>query len=189
MSVYIIDKDGEKAWNNTIFNIIKIYGGATCERQVKGYLSTSIAKSTFLPDDLQTIIQKLLPNEEAAEVKRRAATQIYNPGDVTKTTFFGYSASDITKIMNSAIQNAAAKALKGYFELNESLSTDTDQYYISSINGALKINDIPQKSIGNILNFTICLEHIVKAIAKYPPTVSAKEYIRVLNYSHHGSPE
>ena len=185
MSMYSTSNN-DKVWNNWIFSVIKKYGGKeSCKRTQSGVFSSSVISTHFKAEDLDIIIKKLLPNTKAIEIKNKITQQIYDPDTVPGDASFGYSASDITKIMNIAIQDSAFNAMNGGFE---TININGKSYYVSSASGDISIKQIPEQYHNSILNFTICLDDILNAINKYPPTVIAKEYVKLLNYVSHGRP-
>jgi len=108
---------------------------------------------------------------------------------------FGYSPSDITRIMQIAIGNASKRALGGLFK---KAKINGLEYYVSvpptdksrgerfALLYGLDVDLIPPKDRSTkVLNFSFCEEDMMYAIANYKPTVGIQDYMDLVRYSEY----
>ena len=142
---------------------------------------------------------RLAMNKRALEVikmiksnPRRLTTQ--DPEIANNMPRFGYSPSDITRIMQIAIGNSAKRALGGPFKKRE---IGNDWYYVSvapNDNRGDKTKyyvlgggkTIPKDEVSTrVLNFSFCVEDMRYAVENYKPTVGVQDYMDLVRYSEH----
>ncbi len=147
-----------------------------------------------MSQNAKEIIKKIKNNEEvdADEVS-----------DDDKDYWFGYSGSDIDKIMDIAIQSAASRALNSAFY---KIMIDKTSYYISTIptyksakytvtddaaqilNDAFNLNLTPLNNdqAERALNYSLCEADIEEAMKKYPSTIKNRSYVDLLLFEYQG---
>jgi hypothetical protein len=141
---YNTEKNGyDIVWNNDAFKSIKDYGEALCtdEETISGWISKTTKSVLKMVDaDFVRIFARdyekgLGMNEKARKVKEQIVKGEYvDPDTIDETYFFGYSASDVAKIMDTAVQFSASRALKGVFASTEVKLSEKDgvNYYVST---------------------------------------------------------
>lgn len=130
------------------------------------------------------------PTEEGKTVIEKIKSGEYvNPEDYKgQDPIFGYSASDIIKMMNIAVQSASFEALNGRFT---TLNFGKKKFYVSvpvssDLEPKLEIDEIPGNERDKVISFSLCVYHIQKAFKEYPTTIRNDSYIRLLNYKYLG---
>ena len=127
--------------------------------------------------------------ENAEDNEQENAENNKNTGD-----HYGYSGSDIRKIVELAIRNAATRALQqGKTTYFKKISNETNEHYVSCAqeeathflrDDTLYQNNKSNESIvfdAETLHFyELCLADVERAIAEFPPTVDATSYGRLL---------
>jgi len=112
---------------------------------------------------------------------------------LSKPHIFGYSPSDIKKIMDIAISNASMRALSGYAIPKRFTIPGTDEKNlwwvftvksVSKIPEAKKISEMDRDEREKLVTFDIRYSDIEEAIRTYPSTVDNKKYLNLLKYSH-----
>jgi len=105
---------------------------------------------------------------------------------------FGYSGSDISKIMDIAIQKAAYRALySGYFK--KITYKSSGEYYYYSVPkkeytdpDVYVLDNLDSSERDKLFNFSICKNDIRYGIEQYPSTINPKSYIELLQYRYLG---
>lgn len=162
--------------------------------------------------------KKLGPNEKGKDIikqiKNGEIGKDYDPskeelGDVE----VGYSGSDISKIMDIAIQKAASRALeKGIFKKVIIKSDKGDEYYYvtAKFDGnspdefytiykekmsystykdkGIKLIDNTSEERKRIINLSICAQDIEFAMKEYPSTINTVNYLDLLIYRYQNRP-
>ena len=126
-------------------------------------------------------------------------------------SIFGYSASDIVKMMNIAIQLASFRAMENVF-VKARLKDDNTIYFRSIPSSEAPSKDVVyvatestfEKFGGNLrnpdatpnlrlmtpdkqaraINFGICQGDIIEALRRYPSTIKNDKYIDLLKYKY-----
>lgn len=193
-------------WEKDYLKNIDEYGVPLCRRE-------GVSPSTYISKkEIIKFVARLGPSDKGLQiVKDIEEGKKVDPEDYTDTEpMFGYSASDITKVMELAIQNAAYNAFdNGLFfktKINGEewyVSTSTPETTVRNIKieGKYAISeDVAKKwsdkypdmkimskdKYNRLLNFSICIDDIDSAIKSYPTTIQNKPYIEILNYRHQG---
>lgn len=141
----------------------------------------------------------------------------YDAEDITdsnKDYFFGYSGSDISKIMDISIQIASSRALDSAFSrVDVTIDGKTYSYYVASSEfeegsdyvvteyAKLKLSTshdnkqtpyilLQGDDLLRVVNYSLCQTDILNGIKKYPSTIKTKTYVDLLIYKYQGlSPE
>jgi SpoVK/Ycf46/Vps4 family AAA+-type ATPase len=137
---YNPEKNGyDIVWINDAFKSIKDYGEALCTETISGWMSSkSVLKmvdAEFVRIFARDYEKGLGMNEKARKVKEQIVKGEYvDPDTIDETYFFGYSASDVAKIMDTAVQLSASRALDGAFASTEVKLSEKDgvNYYVST---------------------------------------------------------
>lgn len=184
-----------------IFNWgVRMCGTAPVKLTTKSWFSTKTISKKGVPIS-ETFINKIVEmtgpiGKEATDIitniKGGEAVESVGKDDVK----FGYSASDITKMMNIAVQDTSFRSLRGgFFKTTFPSSGD---YYISvpiddpkaqyaidtNLADEYELKQIPEKDHNRILNFSICEADIYRALEKYQSTIKSSSYIELLNYKY-----
>ena len=164
---------------------------------------TEVADS-FKESYIKDIVDQTGPTAKAAEIlKQIKGGEPYDADSVSDADLevrFGYSASDMTKMMGIAVQNASNKALSGGFRY---VDVGDEKYVVATplshadvrfaiLPGAIKV--LQKKGIKDaflqpqfydrVLNFNLCQSDISNAIEEYPSTIRSSDYVRLLNYKY-----
>jgi SpoVK/Ycf46/Vps4 family AAA+-type ATPase len=161
-------------------------------------------KPLFASDQIEYIVKQFDIKPNGAAVKNQiigngSRPKPVKPSDVANENYigaFGYSASDIAKIMSIAIQHAAHTALrldtfmrdehngkKFYWAYPRNTGSENTIRY--SKLSAQEQRDIQDK----LYNFSICIDDFNYAIKEYPTTIESDMYVKILNYRYIGKPE
>lgn len=136
----------------------------------------------------------------------------YDADDITNANreyFFGYSGSDISKIMDIAIQIASSRALTtSFFPKKITTPGGSVIYYIASTPDDAKAKYVVTEDTKIMLdattgrkfellkgedllravNYSLCEQDILSGIEKYPSTIKTKTYVDLLIYKYQGIP-
>jgi len=174
-------KSKKPVWWETGSILSKAYVEAICGKDVKNSSKVKV---------------HLGPTEEGVRIHQSIQNGEYvNPEDYRgKDPMFGYSASDIVKLTNIAVQNSAFQALEGKFK--ETSTGDgrggrgggTFDFYVADPTG-ISIDEIPHSDRNKVMNYSICVYHIEHAYKSYPTTIRNDSYIKLLNYKYLGRVE
>jgi hypothetical protein len=91
---------------------------------------------------------------------------------------FGYSPSDISKIIGMGVKYAAARALTGEAKIG---IFGTQEYNVVVLSNGKPVSDVKEKD--RIINFIIYQKDILAAIDGFPSTIDNYKYLRVLKYA------
>jgi len=205
-------------FNYAVLETIKQFGGGckmgkkVVTKGLTSYVTggTEEAYQTHITKEFihNTIRQQLLPNVDGIKMRKQieADPSRFSP-EPGKRYHFGYSGSDVVKMMSIAIQSAAFRALEGTFMLHttgalagyyvaeDPKNIKGDVYVLMERKGAKLIPTGLEKSAGKespenkanmVLNFSICEKDIEDAINKYPSTIIPQDYMDLLRYYFHG---
>jgi len=206
-------KDGVVTFNTKVFEYIKEYGrgcpikGATAGGIIyaaKEGTETYVTREFFV----DMIKSKLTADKNAEFVKDEIKKNLAAPRYELKENMvynFGYSGSDINKMMSIATQNASFRAmqgvfkkhkegpLKGFYVSDNIKNIGIDDVYVLteefklkySKQGVKKISVVPENDSTKVLNFSLCEEDVKDAIERYPSTIIAQDYTDLLRYAYH----
>ena len=196
-------------WNDTSLELISRHGSeGYCKgkKQVKGrwYGSRSTDADNIINSDFLVKVEgRLGPNKAAKEVIEKIKGGTFVETDTIDEEYeFGYSASDISKMMTVAIQKASFRALEGGFASQKIGGSGT--YFIAYPLGNPSVKYVANKgvleSLGNeeavkykvmtaeqgaqAVNFSICQDDIYEAMDEYRSTIKPKIYVELLNYKY-----
>lgn len=193
------DDENKPIWDASAISNIELHNNGICGSEETGYVTSSL-KSLLISDDFISKLADLLgPNDEGKGLinKIEVRKQYVDPdGYANKAPLFGYSASDISKMMAIAIQGASLRALQGAFRAEKfggktyyvADRLESDKAKFVALRDVQK--DYPDKELLNdskrkrLLNFALCENDIKKAMVDYPPTVKNSSYIDLLLYKN-----
>lgn len=144
-------------------------------------------------DNIDTIVSWTGPHENfrkqlVDESKLRSNKEKWSKdGDPVKESY-GYSASDISKMLDKAINIAARRAIVA----GSSYVRDGDNYVYVPLSSSKmprvvhNINDIDHKQFRNLYTFNLTLDDIKEALTAYPSTINGKEYEDLVKYWSRG---
>lgn len=195
------------------YDYIERYGSDVCKNikmKVKGVIySSERAGSPVTRSFLEGskgikgfVAQHLGMNDRAKQfindIKNNPAKRLASE-DESNMPRFGYSPSDITRVMEIAIGQSAKRALAGwfveakidgkdYFVSSPDPGSGVKKYYVATPNDAranMRNTDaIPSnRASTDVLNFGFCEEDLLFAVENYKPTVGAQDYMDLLRYS------
>ena len=151
------------------------FGGAKVEDKYIDDTYVDLLISRFGPSPIGTaIIAEVKASKEVNEDDSRLNT----PSHV-----FGYSPSDITKIMEMAIKFASTRALYGKAK---KITRWGAQYYLVSIAdeaGSVPVFDLEGTDAASVVNFDIRQSDVERALKSLSSTVDNHKYLELLKYS------
>lgn len=193
------DENNKIVWNDLAFGIMRRYGVGHCFK--------ATGNDILSPGNIQEFVKKMGPSKEAKAIinKIKNQRQYVDPetiDDEDTKIKFGYSGSDIAKVMAIAIQDAAFRTLQGPLQKID-LGNSQGEFYIGTpdpkggyaalpevvskfrdSSGRAKLKLISPEEYPRILNFSLCAEDIDRAIEKYPSTGKNSMYVKLLNYRY-----
>ncbi len=166
-----------------MLNIAK-YGGF--EGKASGWWVTKPGDKYITNTFVATLVDRFGPTSDGAkiisEVKSGKIVDKTDSRLETRTAIFGYSPSDITKIMEMAVKFASTRALQG-----NATKTNVREwggaYYIVKPNGDTEVAKLTGAEAALVINFDIResdVEHALKALSS---TVDNEGYLELLSYS------
>lgn len=188
-------------WNNEFLENMKNFGSGLCTRSVSGGLFGGAKEESSLLtiDGIDDIVKNTGISSKAQAIKNKIVGGEYvDPDDIEDEDpdlKFGYSASDVSKMMGIAIDDAAGRALLGGFRTMRIAGKDPfiavpmDEATHVALEGVEKgpgVKVMTPDQRKRAYNFSLCSGDVETAIEKYPSTISSKEYIRLLNYKYLG---
>lgn len=206
-----IEADRSKRYNNALKNI-ENYGSHTETVSGRVYGSTDMIK--YLTDkELSDLTEKMGITSDGNDIRNEILnnkTRIsVDDSRLNKRGLFGYSSSDIDKVLQIAIQKASERSLNGYANVvnidghcfwvyNSDLNSIGDgiekidkmigkfwafnKDEVKSCDDKKKDNNIvPMNKL--VVSFDIRLSDFVNAMLEYPSTVDNRNYVKVLSYS------
>lgn len=169
-----------------VYRFINKYGVGLCKG--RKLVSRSFLKSLIDPDEAHPKRPYLGMNNRAKIIKREILSPNSSPSRKMMSDFpnndlpnFGYSSSDIAKIMQIAIKNAANRCVHGKFAMKD---IDGRKCFISDVNGTFTLsgdsNRVTQPR--ETYNFALCEEDVEFAISSYNSTIKPQDYMDLLRY-------
>ena len=215
-----------RRFNDAIFEDIEEYGEELCKRsedvevKKRGWTGeyTETQKRTFVrlvdgdyisAQSEGSLLDATGPNQAAKDLLEKILDFEVEYSDlgiedmVAEKTInnlkFGYSGSDMDKLLVTSIQIASARALNGGFAAQRfdgkmyyyAVPLAGSQYVIfkeirDSVSGKKKPQVLSDEQAMRALNFAFCQGDVVAGLEKYPSTIITKDYVDLLLYKHRG---
>ena len=137
---------------------------------------------------INAVVERLGPNSEGKKIIASIRT-VQDTDSRLKVAehIFGYSPSDITKLVEYAIKRAATRALHGTAGgiLGGMVTTDAEYpgYFITVPNSPTTIKSLDPNQKSKVINFVIMKEDIEDAMKNMISTVDNYDYVKLLKYS------
>ncbi len=186
-----------KGLDHGVYTYINQWGAGLCssekiQKTIQGYVYSSkgeVSGKMVTQEFLKNIIIKHLGmnvaarkiKEDISGTRERLLAESYEKQNYN----FGYSPSDVSKVMQIATKMASERALYAPF-IQTSIGGKT--FYLSSNKGEYKLlgeggKKIPSSDYGNVYNFALCEHDIMNAISSYKSTINAQDYMDLVRYS------
>jgi len=169
---------------------IATYGGYKIHTSVTSFFgSEKVERIGYVTDeDISEIVKKLGPTEAGKKVLDEWASGkeiSFDDPRLGGPSIFGYSPSDITKVMQYAINLASMKALE-YRYTDKPFSGR--KWYVSDYTKkeGRTINSLDDSHKRMALTFDLRMDHIREALEKNKSTVDSLGYFRMLHYDRWG---
>jgi len=206
------DEEGNiTKWRNDYLNNINEFGGEFC--QEIGTRRQRVINTSITPTFIKEIVKRTGPTDLGVNIVYNIIAGNDVDGDEYKDqgSIFGYSASDVVKMMNIAVQLASFRAMENVF-VKARLKDDDAIYFRSIPVSEASSEDVVyvatestfEKFGGNLrnpsaipnlklmtpdeqarsINFGICQGDIIEALRRYPSTIKNDEYIDLLKYKY-----
>ena len=107
---------------------------------------------------------------------------------------FGYSGSDIAKMMEMCARQSGGRILREDATFEKVIARGKVYYKYSSIQRKteddddtyVQLTDVKAEDRATIVNFYVNKDDIISSIANYPPTVASEDYMNILRYKYRG---
>lgn len=172
---------------------IATYGGYKIQTESAGITSFFGGEKTekigYVTDgDISKIVEKLGPTEVGRKVLdewAKGKEVSFDDPRLEEPSIFGYSPSDITKVMQYAINLASMQALE--YRYNDKPFSGR-KYYVSDYTKkeGRTINSLDDSHKRMALTFDLRMDHIREALEKNKSTVDSLGYFRMLHYDRWG---
>jgi SpoVK/Ycf46/Vps4 family AAA+-type ATPase len=202
-SIWTNDKHTDFNEGANFITEIKTYGQKKSETIQTGRLfgqSKSVTKSDRITNSvIKDLVGRFGPNSDGRNIIENVASVSDDDKRLNKPHIFGYSPSDIRKVMEIAISTAAMRTMEGYARKHEFYRKgksgqeigDPEEFYVfdpdlqeQDGNDTVKISEITDKNIKErLLNFDIRLADVLSAMESYPSTIDNEKYLYLLKYS------
>lgn len=171
------------------------YSAASVEYEGKGWISDKTVTKQFDNGSIDKLVQRFGPNPDGeAIIKELKSGKNVEEDDsrLNKPHIFGYSPSDIRKIMDIAVSNSSMRALGGYAteqQFNIKGGGGKNTWWVfnpeatSETRGAIKISEMDSDDKEKLLNFDIRFTDIEAAMHSYPSTIENDKYLYLLKYN------
>ena len=188
----IRNKSGRYIQDAQYIKNIRIYGAYRPDVQAAGYFSA--AKSTDRPVD-DEYITKLVGLFGPTAVGKKIIDEVKSGKDVksddprldTPTHIFGFSPSDITKIIQEAVKHAAVRALQEERAEKKEVEGWGKAYWITVRgNVGLPTKNVPEDERDLVINFDIRQSDVEQSIKNLPSTIDNYKYLELLRYAKLG---
>lgn len=201
-------------WRNNYLDNISQLGGEFCQEKFSMRTRQQrVIKTSITAIFIKEIVKRTGPTELGFNIMRKIIAGDDVDGDQYKDlgSIFGYSASDVVKMMNIAVQLASFRAMENVF-VKTRLKGDDTIYFRSIPMSEASSKDVVyvatestfEKFGGNLrnpratpnimlmnpdeqakaINFGICQDDIIEALRRYPSTIKNDEYIDLLKYKY-----
>ena len=178
------DDSGEFIQDAPYMTNIAKYGGY--EGKATGWWASKAGDKYITNTFIATVVDRFGPTSDGLriinDVKAGKAVSDDDSRLDSPVHIFGYSPSDITKIMEMAIKFASTRALQG-----NTTKTNVKEwggaYYVVKPTGDVKVLDLKGDEAALVVNFDIResdIDHALKAMAS---TVDNRKYFELLKYS------
>jgi SpoVK/Ycf46/Vps4 family AAA+-type ATPase len=187
------DKETEQfTLDANYMDAIKEYGGfiGKSQRAISIFSYGSNTESDrYIDDDfIEQVVKKLGPTDTGKKIKKEwydeGKSLTFEDPRLQENSIFGYSPSDISKVMKYAINESSLQALGyGYKEIDFADTT----YYVSNYKDTnRKIGELTRNQ--NIaITFDIRKSHILNAMKNVKSTVTSMDYFRMMYYERYGN--
>ena len=218
VSIY---EEDSRNFNDEIFHDIEKFGQELCKRSEDVEVKTRGWTGTYTQREQKTFVRlvdadyvssqaeggllnRTGPNEDAAELltKIRDESIPYSELGIEDLDYgdlkFGYSGSDMDKLLITSIQIASARALEAGF--NDIKIGGETYYYAVPAKGSKcvifgyvrdgvsgkKPRLLSDEQARRALNFAFCQGDVVAGMEKYPSTIISKDYVDLILYKYRG---
>lgn len=133
---------------------------------------------------------------EAKDTVAKSDDQLSELEKYNKYHIYGFSPSDITKLMNIVVNNAANRAFRGYFKkqqgkyifyTSDSKNLGSGKFYVISQKEDDEEDDeiitIDPKDYNKVINTTVCVDDFYKALNSFSSTISNFDYYKLSEYA------
>lgn len=216
----IYDSDGRN-FNDAIFESITRYGKEMCSVKkdvvVTYYFSSSVEEQTnvYLVDGNYisqvsegSLLERTGPNEAAKTLLDKIKNTKIEHSELELDSIeygdlkFGYSGSDVDKLMVTCVQISSLRALdSGYVQIE----VDGEKYYRSvpyqegthalleyvvddAESHGVTLKLLSDEESNRALNFAFCQGDVTAGLDKYPSTINSKDYVDMIVYKYRGEP-
>lgn len=215
-------EEESRNFNDAIFSDVEEFGKELCKRSEdvevtkKRWIGTTYTEKEkktrvrlvdgnyISSPGKDSLLNRTGPNEEAKDLldKIKDESTPYSDLGIDDLEFgdlkFGYSGSDMDKLLVTSIQIASARALEEGFEpINFG---DETYYYAVPVKGSkfvifAHIRDnvkgkkpqlLSDEQATRALNFAFCQGDVIAGLEKYPSTIISKDYVELLLYKYRG---
>ena len=165
----------------------KALGGGYVGKTVGGgFLVGGGTQDTYVSNAyIEEIVERFGPTADGSSIIKNVASVSDDDSRLDKPeAIFGYSPSDITKIMTEAIKHAATRALLD--GRAEPISRWKPQlFYVAKVGGSTgsPVLNLGGEERKKVLNFDLRKSDIEYALKAYASTVDNHRYLRLLKYS------
>jgi SpoVK/Ycf46/Vps4 family AAA+-type ATPase len=145
--------------------------------------------SINLPQFIRNLAKRLTVNDVGRAVIEDVKTKPGYNIDTDERLYqsvklFGYSPSDVTKLVNHAIDNASKVVVTEpliNFQIN---NEGGNSYYVATRNNTnIKLANIPPSNRDSIISFMITPKDFDDAFSTFRSTINNRDYVRLLLYS------
>jgi SpoVK/Ycf46/Vps4 family AAA+-type ATPase len=172
---------------------IKDYGGFVGQTEQKGWFVTRTeVTDSFVDDDfIVEMVGRLGPTPEGLSFRKDMddgkPLSCEDPRLAKNAPIFGYSPSDITRIMRWAINYASMRALS--LECKK-VPFGKHEYWVAGPNftGGILVDNVPDNERDRIITFDIRQSDLNLALNEIGSTIKNVEYYKLLFYSKFGVP-
>lgn len=172
--------------NAEYMQAITNYGGAA--QTESSWMGTSVLTAPVTDAFISKIVKALGPTAKGQKFldEWSSGSELgFDDSRLSEPSIFGYSPSDISKMMKYATNKASMEALNYGYTIEE---FGEEEYYVANITdtkGPL-IRDLPPADKSKALTFAIREHHIDEALRVNKSTVDSLGYFRMLYYERSG---
>ena len=167
-------------------NIMK-YGGY--EGTAAGWIGTKTTDKYITNQFISSLVKRFGPTDSGekiiAEMKAGKNVDANDSRLDSPVHIFGYSPSDITKIMEMAVKYASTRALQGK-ATKKSIKEWGGIYFVVEENGDQAVLGLKGTDAARVLNFDIRESDVEQALKSLTSTVDNSRYLELLKYARQG---